>query len=218
MSKRKISCICASYLGQYGSHKPGPIRDAKFKRAVKSFINQTYDNKELIIIADGCQRTQDIYDKNFADYDNIKCIMTPKQQLYSGEIRNIGNKIATGDIITYLDNDDVIGKNHFEIIERQFTDVDWVYYDDYLVLDKSFKQLQTRRVQPRFGSIGTSSITHKNIDQSVWYTGYGHDWLCVLKLASLGLKFKKLKETPQYLVAHWGTGAAGTMNRSGGDF
>lgn len=209
----------ASFLGQYGSHAPGVTRDAKFKRAVKSFLNQTYENKELIIIADGCQRTQQIYDDNWTDNTLIKCLLTTKQPLYSGEIRNIGNKIAAGEIISYLDNDDVIGKNHLETIEKQFTDdFDFVYYDDYLVMDQSFKQLKTRRVQPRFGSIGTSSISHKPTVTNLWSTGYGHDWLTVLKLAALGGKFKKLDQTPQYLVAHWGTGNAGISTGQGGDF
>ena len=51
----KFSVIMASYLGNY----PGCAnnREAKFIRSVKSFLNQSYDNKELIIVSDGCEIT-----------------------------------------------------------------------------------------------------------------------------------------------------------------
>ena len=49
----KISVIMASFL-QMG-HKTN--QDIKFVRAVKSFLNQTYKDKELIIVSDGCQKT-----------------------------------------------------------------------------------------------------------------------------------------------------------------
>jgi hypothetical protein len=118
----------------------------------------------------------------------------------------------------YLDNDDAWGKKHIETIIEQFTDdVDWVYYDDYLVMSKDFQKLHKREVEPRYGSIGTSSFAHRNLDSikkfGLYSNGYGHDWLAVLKLASLGLKFKKLKKTPSYLVCHWGD-----IRNGGGDF
>jgi glycosyltransferase involved in cell wall biosynthesis len=211
----KISVIMSSFLGDY----PGCAknRDKKFIRAVKTFKNQTYPNKELIIVADGCDKTYEIYEKNWKDDENIDCIFIPKQVLYSGQVRTEGLKHTTGDIITYLDNDDALGKKHLEVIEKQFTDdIDWCYYDDYLVLSKDFKQLQKRIVEPRFGSIGTSSISHRNLpelkEQGIFSDGYGHDWIAVLSLASKGLKFKKLKENPSYLVCHWGGGT------SSGDF
>lgn len=209
---RKISVIMPSFLGEY----PGCAknRDKKFKRAVKTFLNQTYPEKELFIIADGCEKTYEIYEENWKNNENIECIFIPKQVIYSGQVRTEGLKHATGEIITYLDNDDVFGKRHLETIEKQFTDdVDWVYYDDYLVLSKDFKQLHKRIVEPRFGSIGTSSISHRNLEilkNGIFSDGYGHDWLAVLNLASKGLKFKKLQETPSYLVCHWGgTGGQG---------
>lgn len=200
---KKVSVIMASYLGDYPGKASNPKK--KYIRAVKSFLSQTYENKELIIVADGCTDTKDIYDEMFASYDNVRLAFIPKQEMYSGESRNEGLNMATGDIIAYLDNDDVWGKNHLEIIMEQFTDdVDLVYYDDYLVLSKDFKTLQKRIVETRYGSIGTSSVCHKNVDWLRWTTGYGHDWTFVQTAIINGMKFKKLEKTPQYLVAHWG--------------
>lgn len=193
----------ASYLGDLLGKRNNP--DKKYVRAVKSFLSQTYENKELIIVADGCDLTKRIYEKMFSQLDNVKLVYIQKQEIYSGECRNAGLRIATGEIISYLDNDDVIGKKHLEIIMEQFTDdVDLVYYDDYLVMSKDFKTLQKRIVETRYGSIGTSSISHKNADWLRWGSGYGHDHNFILNAIINGMQFKKLDKVPQYLVAHWG--------------
>lgn len=206
----KVSVIMASFLGDY----PGAAknRDKKIVRAVNSFLNQTWKGeKELIIVGDGCQKTKEIYEQNWKDNKEVIYFGSPKQVLYSGGIRTIGLKIATGDIICYIDNDDVLGKTHIETIVNQFTDdVDWVYYDDFLVLDKEFTKFQKRYVDPRWSSIGTSSISHRNpktckkLENIEWFSGYGHDFVFVLKLASTGAKFKKLDSCPQYIVCHTG--------------
>lgn len=210
---KKVSVIMASYLGEYQGRTSNP--NPKFLRAVKSFLNQSYENKELIIVADGCDETERLYNENFSKYDNIKLVKIPKQPIYGGETRNAGINIATGEIITYLDNDDVIGKNHLSIIVDEFTDdVDLIYYDDYLVMSSDFKKLHQRLNETRYGSIGTSSISHRNYinDEKFinmknvlgWTTGYGHDFTFISSLIINGFRFKKTSKIPQYLVAHYG--------------
>jgi glycosyltransferase involved in cell wall biosynthesis len=203
MLNPKISVIMASYLLNY----PGAAtnRDKKFVRAVNSFKKQTYQNKELIIVSDGCQLTVELYNRFFANDDNIKLIQIPKQQLYSGEMRNAAFKIADGDIISYLDSDDILGKNHLQIIVDGFDldKFDMVYYDDLMVLDSTFKKFYNRIVEPRWASIGTSSISHKNNINVSWSTGYGHDFIFMMKLASAGLRFKKLERGSEYIVCHY---------------
>lgn len=207
----KISVIMASYLGEYVNRASNP--EKKFIRAVKSFLTQTYKNKELIIVADGCGVTESLYEDNFKEYDNVRLIKIPKQVIYSGECRNVGLEIAEGGIISYLDNDDVIGKKHLETIMSQFSDdVDLVYYDDYLVQSVDFKKLYKRYVEPRYGNIGTSAITHRKSDSLRWIDGYGHDYVFVSSAIISGMRFKKLEQSPAYLVCHYGNGV------NGGDF
>ena len=208
MLNPKISVIMASYLGAY----PGSAtnRDKKFVRAVNSFKKQIYQNKELIIVSDGCQLTVELYNKYFSNEPNIKLMQIPKQQLYSGEMRNVALDVADGDIISYLDTDDVLGPKHLQIIADGFDleNYSWIYYNDLMVLDSAFKKFYLRVVEPRWASIGTSSISHKNLEELRWSKsgGYGHDFLYIIKMASMGLKFKKLKETSQYIVAHYRDG------------
>ena len=195
----------ASYLQNYPGSRSNP--DKKFIRAVNSFKKQTYQNKELVIVADGCQLTVDLYNKFFSNDENIKLIPIPKQQLYSGEMRNVALQVVDGDIISYLDSDDVLGPNHLQIIVDGFDleKWDWVYYNDLLVLDSTFKKFYLRVVEPRWASIGTSSISHKNLKElsDLWSEGYGQDFLAMFKMASMGLKFKKLDKNSEYLVCHY---------------
>ena len=195
----------ASYLLSFPGSRSEP--DRKFIRAVNSFKKQTYQNKELIIVSDGCPLTIQLYNRFFSKDANIKLLQIPKQLLYSGEMRNVALEEADGDIISYLDTDDVLGPKHLEIIVEQFDleSFGLVYYNDYMTLDATFKKLHLRTVEPRWASIGTSSISHKNLKElnGCWSNGYGHDFLFMFKLASMGLKFKKLEKIPQYIVAHY---------------
>lgn len=210
MLNPKISVIMASYLQPYNGSATN--RDKKFIRAVNSFKKQTYQNKELVIVSDGCELTIDLYNRFFSNDANIKLIQIPKQQLYSGEMRNVALSLVDGDIISYLDSDDILGPNHLQIIVDGFDldKYDWVFYNDYMVLDSTFKKLYLRIVEPRWASIGTSSISHKNIKDSypngLWSGGYGHDFLTMFKLASDGFKYKKLEKIPEYLVCHYNGG------------
>lgn len=203
----KISVIMASYLNMPQREK----LDLKFKRAVNSFLKQSHENKELIIVSDGCEKTIQIYNENFSNHNNIKLIPIPKQPLYSGIMRNIAFELANGEIITYLDADDVIKSDHLSTIHEQFdiNTTDAVYYDDYMVLDKNFSKFHIRKVDPRYGSIGTSSISHKHPkllkdgEYLKWSSGYGHDFLYFMKIAALGYRFKKLDKMPGYIVCHY---------------
>lgn len=206
MNNPKVSVIMASFC-----YLERPNMQKKLIRAVNSFLKQSYTGeKELIIVGDGCQITKDTYEQNWLTNPEVKYFGSPKLPMFSGGIRDIGLKIATGEIIIYLDNDDVYGKNHISTVVEQFTDdLDWCYFNDYLVLTKDFTKFQKRFVDCRYGKIGTSSISHRNpktcdkLKDLAWFSGYGHDWNLVLKLASTGSKYKKLKNTPQYFVCHY---------------
>ena len=209
----KVSVIMASYLGAIQGRER-PNMDKKLVRAVKSFLNQSHPDKELVIVSDGCQATNDIIESNFGGNPEIKLLKSQKLEPYSGGIRQQGLSVATGDIICYLDNDDVIAREHIKTIHDNFDfdNLDLVYYDDYLVLDQSFKTLQVRTVDPRWASIGTSSHAHVNffkhkgrINKDVyWPTGYSHDFTWISSIIGANARFKKLDKTPQYLVAHYG--------------
>jgi hypothetical protein len=73
--------------------------------AVKSALNQTYKNIEIILVNDAS--TDDISNiiKFIKDYSNIKLINTEKNS-GPATARNIGIEQANGDYIAFLDSDD----------------------------------------------------------------------------------------------------------------
>ncbi|MBK7363081.1 MAG: hypothetical protein IPJ01_12360 [Micavibrio sp.] len=60
----KISVVMASFLSDYDFSATDRV--TKFHRAVKSFLNQSYLFKELIVVSDGCAITA----SEIRHYDN----------------------------------------------------------------------------------------------------------------------------------------------------
>lgn len=193
----KISVIMPSYLGDY----PGGAtdRESKFIRAVDSFRRQDYQDKELIVVSDGCQKTIDLCNRF-----KIQLFSLPKQVPFSGEVRNFGIKYAKGKIITYLDTDDYYEQGHLTSIAKSFGDNDWVYWDDYVLTNDFIKH--KRNTEMKFAKIGTSCIAHKK-NVLKWGDGYGHDWNFIQDLMGVtypvgrSVKYSKI-ETVGYVVCH----------------
>lgn len=119
----KISVIMQSYLGDYPGSRSEPKR--KFIRAVNSFLNQTNKNTELIIVSDNCKITERLYKENFSNENRIKFKFCEKKgkKMYEkdsktiyfvGEPRQHGVDMSSGEIITYMDSDDMLTKFYLE--------------------------------------------------------------------------------------------------------
>ena len=139
----KISVIMQVYLGDYPGARSNP--KMKFVRAVHSFLAQTYAEKELIIVADRCPLTKKIYELLFHQEETIKFIycfpdstnsirMYSSKEVYSnikqkslkikffrGVPKQRGLEFATGDIITYLDSDDIMLPNHLFVLSHAWS-------------------------------------------------------------------------------------------------
>lgn len=200
----RMSVIMPVYLGKYEFliHRSASDPENKFRRAINSFLQQTFDDAELIIVSDGCDASKAIYLSEFSDEHQIRFTQIPKQPLYGGMTRQTGVDMAIGDIICYLDHDDMFGNNHLRIINDNF-DTDmyaWVYYDDYLVRNADHSKIDTRTVVPMRNWMGTSSIAHRRDIGVVWGDGNTHDFDMIEKYL-LHLKYTKIP-TPQYYVCH----------------
>lgn len=202
---QKISVIMPVYLGAFPNAATG--RDWKFLRAVRSFLKQCYTDKELIIVSDGCELTNQLYAKHFEWEPNVLLVKIDKQPNFSGNARQAGLDAASGDTICYLDSDDCFShKSHLSAIMMGFcSDLEWVYYNDQLAMQDNFGNPTTpRMVEIRHGSIGTSSIAHRRMPHASWRNcnGYGHDWMFITKLIkNQGAMPKKIHGT-SYLVCH----------------
>lgn len=189
-----------SYLGDY--QNAATQRMDKFQRAVQSFIGQSYPEKELIIIADGCPQTINLYFKLGGVTEHIVLLSLQKQPPYAGIVRNTGIQHATGDIICYLDTDDLFFGDHLGELAKNFPDkADWVYFNDYIAKG-DINKMKERETLLSYGRIGTSSIAHRrNLPELAWQDEYSHDWLFAKHLIDHFPNKAKIT-APGYLVCH----------------
>lgn len=196
----RFSIIIQSYLGYYD--RAASNREEKIIRSINSAFNQSFNDLEVIVVADGCEKTFDIICGNYLGRENINCLLIPKQPIWSGFARNVGIENATGDIIIYLDIDDYLGENHLKKINDQFGDNDWVWFNDHVIDPRSMKPIErTAIIDKKFGN-GTANIAHKRTLPVRWTgTGYGNDdWSIVQNLLAYS-KHKQIN-TPEYYVCH----------------
>ena len=150
--KYDITWIMQVYLGDYnGSPKD---HSKKFKRAVKSFLNMKDPATQLIIASDGCHLAHEIYFSDFSKFDNIKYVFMEKTSPKLRDpwedddlveynrvgMRELARKLVEGDIVTYLDSDDMLLPNASQIIRskwekaNQIQEIDWMvntlWYDN----------------------------------------------------------------------------------------
>jgi glycosyltransferase involved in cell wall biosynthesis len=98
-------------------------RNFCIEKAIKSLLNQTYSNWELIIIDDGStDGTQDFIHNKYADYIKNRKIIY-KYIPHSGVCiaRNIGLKLAQYPWIAYLDSDNEILSNYLAVFAHHIT-------------------------------------------------------------------------------------------------
>jgi len=208
---QKISVIMASYLGDYPNAASN--RKSKFIRAVNSFADQSYQNKELIIVSDGCQDTIDLIrslEMKTAPIQLVtalkkgQLLILQKQSPFSGFIRNQGIKSATGEIICYLDTDDVFLPGHLRNIAEAFSGgimPDWIYMDDFVAESADLSNKRRRHSILSEGRIGTSCIAHRKILGPNWSDDYGHDWRFIDFLQTKFYNYQR-SESAGYLVCH----------------
>lgn len=195
----KFSIIMQSYLEPYQGAASN--RDEKIIRAVESVINQTFKDWELIIVADGCEKTFNIISEKYLNNDKINCFLIPKQPFWSGTARDIGKLKATGDYCLYLDTDDYYSKTHLEDISKQLAGFDWVFYNDMILVGKEWRERPC--FIRRIGHNGTSNVCFKRSLNVSWstFTGYAHDFVFNQQLVKASANHAQIK-APGYYVCH----------------
>lgn len=84
-------------------------------KCLDSLLNQTYKNLDIIVVDDGSSdNTGKIIDDYVSKYDNIKVIH--KKNAGVSAARNTGIEVARGDYIGFVDGDDTVDKEMFEVL------------------------------------------------------------------------------------------------------
>jgi glycosyltransferase involved in cell wall biosynthesis len=197
----KFTVITQSLISEYPNSARN--KETKIIRAVNSVLTQTFQDFELIIVADGCQKTVDIILQNFDLSDNLKLlklerIATEKQ--WSANGRNIGIDKATGKYILYLDIDDYFNPEYLQDLDDLLTNKNLYFVDD-IVFNKDVPVQRRCNIKPFM--CGTSNIIHKK-GRSRWanVARYGHeDWQFIQSLINEYKEYDQLN-IAGYVVAH----------------
>ena len=200
----------ASRLENYPSSAKD--KEGKLLRAVNSVIKQTFEDWELHVVADGCQKTVEIIQGNVEDA-RVHLWKIEHVRLWSGRPRNTGIEQAKGEWIIYLDIDDIYGENHLQVVCNGLANYDWVWFNDVRYRPKDDFWFENACDIHTLGRHGTSNIAHKKSLNVFWDENgkYAHDFHFVRKL--LAFKNGGKIGTPEYYVCH----IPGTQNSGGYD-
>lgn len=107
------------------------------EKCVDSLINQTIENKEIVLVNDGStDGSQEIIDRYVEKYpDMIKCVK--QENAGQAVARNVGIENASGEFIAFLDSDDYMEKNAYEVAVKkaEAEDLDVVCFDFFEIIN-----------------------------------------------------------------------------------
>jgi len=114
-----------------------------FKKTIKSVLEQTHKNFEIILIYDDIDKTELPFVKlTLRKIKNVKIIIN-KKNLGAGYSRNIGIKKSNSRLIAFLDSDDTWHKDKLkkQIKFMKMKKVDFSF-TDYSIIDKNEKKIK----------------------------------------------------------------------------
>lgn len=106
------------------------------KRCLDSVVTQTYKNLEIILVDDGSTDNSGKICDEYAAKDK-RIIVIHKENGGLSDARNKGLDICTGDYISFIDSDDWIDLNYFDVLLKNLLEYDVdIACCDYLRTDK----------------------------------------------------------------------------------
>lgn len=166
------------------------------EEAIESVLNQTYKNFEFICVNDHSTDNSLSILESFGD--KIK-VINNKNNCGTAESRNNGIRIANGEFLAFIDNDDVWEKNKLEIQINQFKnnpdlDISFSNMECFLSpeLNEAERKLYYCPTNPIPGYIPSSIVIKRTSFDKVgyfdskWKNGESVAWLS--KIQEIGLK------------------------------
>lgn len=181
-------------------------RPKMLERAIKSVINQTFQDWELIIVDDCSQdgKTEKLCEKHSKQDNRIRYIKRCPNFGAHTQVKNVGIQNARADLIAYLDDDNQYRRDHLQVLYKYLGNNDIVYGDRWLV-DKTGKGKDMVGIRSDFNSmllsqtnyIDTSDVLVKKKcleEIGGWDEELPKfaDWNLWLRLAKAGYKFQRI--------------------------
>lgn len=157
-----------------------PVFNAEdyLKTCLDSIVKQSYSNYELILINDGAtDKSGAICDEYAKNYNNIFVLHKKNEGLVAA--RQDGYKIAKGEYITSIDDDDYVSPDYFSHLESIIKryNPDWIYFnhtdvyngtskDGILEIDEGFYEKSD--VEKRLFPFLIHSKKDKYFEPNIW--------------------------------------------------
>ena len=128
MSKEKISIVIPCYnVEKY------------VEKCIKSIMNQTYSDLEVIVIDDkSTDGTYDVLLKLKKEYNDRFILLQNEKNSGLAYTRNFGVKKATGKYIGFIDSDDYVAPDYYEVLaEKILNDKSDLVVNDIQLVDES---------------------------------------------------------------------------------
>ncbi len=100
--------------------------------AINSVLNQTYENFELIVVDDGSTDSTLALIKKHFSYDRRIKVVTGPNSGHPAKARNKGLALVSGNLLTFLDADDLFYPTKLErqaVVFEKYEDVDICFHD-----------------------------------------------------------------------------------------
>lgn len=161
------------------------------KKCLDSLVNQTLKDIEILCINDGSEDNSHIILNEYASKDSrIKIFNKDNGGLSSA--RNMGIENASGHFITFLDSDDYVENNAYELALSRFVNnrVDLVHFSTNLVMeDNDCERYNQEYFQHKFnGLVKLTSYVINYLDVCAWNKIYK---LSIIK--NYGIRFPEGK-------------------------
>lgn len=127
---------------------PAHNAESHIEKAIKSLMDQTFKNIEIIVVNDGStDKTKEVLEK----FNQIKVITQLNKG--SSQARKVGYEVSSGEYIMFLDSDDFIDLDYIEKMYEQIviSNAD-ICISDIIYLEESNKSLIFENIQVKENS------------------------------------------------------------------
>lgn len=135
-------------------------------RCIKSIINQKYSDWELLVVDDGSTDNSLQILKKYEKIDTRINVYAQKNK-GPGSARNLGLRYATGEYVVFVDSDDYIEDNYFELLSKKNDDVVFI---DINQVNEEYSIIRTEYMS-KYNKIPKNEFVRKQITGMIPWGG-----------------------------------------------
>lgn len=148
-------------------------------KCITSVVEQTYKNLEIIIVDDGStDQSPEICDEWKKRDSRIQVVHSSNGG--AGKARNTALDMATGDYVTFVDSDDYIAPQMYQVLLEQFYDGIGIVECNYSMVYDDSEEFKEERKIYKIHTYSAVEAMHENINdhifrQLIWNKMYRKD-------------------------------------------